>query len=217
MSLFIEKFDEAYQDLVGINSPSQLHRNSLELLDILLEHELILDGIKIFEIGAGGCRNLKYINDYNPNVLLFANDLHKEASLNNCHPSIKSKVQFYEMDTFSLINENELEVDVLIASDHLMHIDPETTGLIVEQICKKWKPKYILLREVTEWGHKPLRVYPRFHHKFQWDGYELLTHRASITDPHLYYVQLWRLIQAFPAPDETPTDDELDAITPDHN
>ncbi len=193
MSIYKEKFGPEYQNLVGMNSPTDLHRNSLELVDVLLEKNILKNNIKVFEIGAAGCRNLKYINDYNPNIELFANDLHKEASMKNCHEFIKDKVNFYEKDTLSLFKDMDIKVDLLIASDHLMHIDTESVNIIVNLINTKWKPHYVLLREVKSSGHKPNRTFPRLHHNFNFFSYKEVLYRNSITNPDLYYVKLFEI------------------------
>lgn len=158
MSLYTNLFDENYQKLVGHNGDLFLHDNSEELVDLLNEFDIIQDGIHIFEIGSGGARNLKYINDQNPTVRLSANDLFRDASFAEMHESIRGKINFYEKDTLNLLRELLPEqIDLLIASDHLMHIDPESVKEIVHRIVYKWSPKYILLREVKKAGHNANR------------------------------------------------------------
>ena len=63
MSIYKDKFTPEYQDSVGFYANRGgrkirfLHKNSKELMLIMKENNLIQDGWKYFEIGAGGCRN----------------------------------------------------------------------------------------------------------------------------------------------------------------
>lgn len=150
-----DRFPSNYQQYVGMKARDMLHENSKELSRILLDHNIIQDNIKIFEIGAGGCRNLKYIHDINSTVQLSANDLHKSHSLAQTHDSIKDKVNFIGIPTQDLKPQTDL--DLLISSDHLMHVEDEFVKDILVSIRDDWKPKYVLLREVKkerEGGHR---------------------------------------------------------------
>lgn len=192
MSIYKDRFTEDYQKLVGhINCDPVLHENSKELVEVLNRHGVIRDDLRVFEIGAAGCRNLKYINDANPFVQLSANDLYKAASLEEMDESIRHKVNFYERDTLNLVREQLPNVDLLVASDHLMHIDSDSAKEIVNRIVYKWSPEYILLREVMPKGHKINRAFPRMHHDFDFGPfYESLECINSRSNPDLYYVQL---------------------------
>lgn len=172
-----------YQKRIGWNGRAVLHHNSKQLKDIINDQNLLFDGINIFEIGAGGNRNLKYINDLanekGININLASNDLHREESLAETHESIKDKVNFYESDTLSLvenwptIDNKPLKVDLLISSDHLMHIEKNAGVTILAKIKNEIKPQYILLREVKK-EYENLS-HPRFYHNYDtWlDNYEL--------------------------------------------
>ncbi len=81
-------------------------------------------------------------------------------------------------------------INILIASDHLMHIDEESVAEIVELIGTKWQPDYILLREVKASGHEPDRKYPRLHHKLDFPGYKNIFERDSIGSPEMYFIRL---------------------------
>ena len=170
---------ESYQSRVGHWPKFEfLTTNSIELADFLNKNGVLKDGVNIFEIGSAGCRNLKYINDLNGNVNLFANDLNRKHSFANMHESIKEKVTFYEEDTLSLVegNEPEFDIDLLISSDHLMHVDEESVKSIIEILKTKWKPKYIAMRELfSKDGHEPNRQWPRLCHDYDLEGvYELV-------------------------------------------
>lgn len=200
--MYKDCFDKEYQKLVGYNSPEVLHLNSQELVSVLKKFDVLKDDIHVFEIGSGGARNLKYINDANPTIKLSANDLYKDASFEQMHESIKDKITFYEMDTLSLVqNVNPSHIDLLVASDHLMHIEKEIVEEIVDLISNKWKPDYILLREVKPSGHKINRTYPRLHHKLDFQNYDVLEHIDTQTMPTTYYIKL--LKRNLPSPLES--------------
>ncbi len=190
---------KSYQERVG-HWPKYdfLTKNSIELANFLDSHKLLKDEINIFEMGSAGCRNLKYINDLNENVNLFANDLNKENSFKNMHNSIKNKVKFYESDTLSLVSENEpdVDIDILISSDHMMHIDKESVIEIIDKIKDKWKPKYILLRELfSKDGEETNRIWPRVYHEFNLeDVYELVDVGECSNMPEWYSLKLYKLI-----------------------
>ena len=188
MSKYKHLYTESYQDGVGERSDDVLQKVSEDIVSFLEEVNIIQDGIKIFEIGAGGCRNLRHIYEVNSNVKLYANDLHKEASFKNMDPMIQKVVQFHEIDTLKLTREMVFEnIDLLISSYHLMHIDEDTWQDIIDNIKDKWKPKYIFLNELItrEYpGHYPDRHLPRlFHDYMKLEGvYQLTNERVSIRD-----------------------------------
>ena len=183
MAVFGKKrFGSGYQRRVGMQSRSLLQENSKELVSVLKIHGVIEDGIKIFEIGAGPGRNLKYINDENNTVGLYLNDLWKDASYKYMDKLIKDKTVFYEMDTFILINDckPEFQVDLLISSDHLMHIEYEPADIILKGIRDSWKPNYILLREVKKEFESP--DHPRLFHDYNQllTDYDLVYETTSV-------------------------------------
>ena len=188
MSKFKHLYTKSYQDGVGEQSGDVLQKVSEDIVLFLAEANIIQDGIKIFEIGAGGCRNLRHIYDLNNNVELYANDLHKDASFKNMDPRIQAVVHFYEMDTLALTKEMMFEdIDLLISSYHLMHIDEDSWEEIVDNIKDKWKPKHIFLNELImrEYpGHYPERHLPRLFHDYRKLEivYQLINERVSIRD-----------------------------------
>ena len=158
MSKYINRFKKSdnglsYQSRVG-HWPKHkfLTENSINMAKILNENKILKDGINIFEMGSGGCRNFKYINDLNENINFYANDLNEDASFQNMHDDIKDKVTFFEKDTLSLVREYEpdFKIDLLISSGHFMHIDTESFTEILDIIKNKWKPQQILLRELFD-------------------------------------------------------------------
>ena len=203
MSKYIDRFlsrdnGMTYQSRVGHWPKYEfLTKNSIELAEFMKKHNLLQDDIKIFEIGSGGCRNLKYINDLNQNINFFANDLNKNASFSSMHPTMKEKVTFYEKDTLSLFQDEDIkDIDILLSSDHLMHVDSESVEEIVNHIKTKWKPKYIVMRELfSESGHIENREWPRLCHDYKLDDvYELLDVGDCVTNPEWYSLKLWKLI-----------------------
>lgn len=149
-------FHEKYQDRVGwfvegINK-DMLHNNSKELLKVLKENNILVNkkNFKLLEIGAGGCRNLKYILDEYPKIKFYANDLHQAASFKNMHESIREVIHFYEGKTQDIIKEfSSNSINLLIDSDHLVHINYTDTNKILDYINNTMKPNYFLVRSIT--------------------------------------------------------------------
>lgn len=194
MGKYVHRFPPGYQKLVGINAREHLHKNSIELCDVLQEHDVIKDNIKIFEIGAGGCRNLKYIHDKNNTIQLFANDLYKEASVNQMHETIKEKVIFFEVETQKLFDEqNFTDLDLLVTSDHLMHIEKEAGEKILFQIKDNWKPEYVLIREIKK-EYESLK-HPRIWHNYSvlQENYEIIHEQDSAQDEKYFIILYKRL------------------------
>ena len=183
------RFPPNYQNGVGWNCEKgsrpaiakQLHDNSIELCDILDKNKIIKDNMNIFEIGAGPARNLKYIYDKNNTINMYINDLFKDSSVSNMHEDVKDLVTFYELDTLSLVEDFEPDfgVDLLISSDHLMHVEYESVDKILKKIRDNWKPKNILFREVRKEFETP--EHPRLFHDYQQllSDYELIHESKS--------------------------------------
>jgi hypothetical protein len=205
MSKYKSRFNEQYQDRVGHFPKYQfLTNNSIELAEFLNETGVIKDGMTIFEIGAAGCRNLKYIHDLNNNINLFANDLYESASKKNMHESISGKINFIEMDTLSMFESDmssilsDNKIDLLISSDHLMHIDKLSVISILNHINTKWKPKYICLRELlSKSGEEIDRVWPRVYHEYDKllsKNYKLISKGDCSNRPEWYELLLYKRI-----------------------
>lgn len=188
-------FDKPYQNLVGWMCGEKLHNNSLELLSVLNNHNILTNNsnYKILEIGAAGCRNLKYIHDEYPDIQYFANDLHKDASFKNMHQSIKNVVNFFEGKTQNVIeNFKENSVDLLIDSDHLVHVNYRDTNNILNYINNTIKPKHFLIRSVLK--NNPKRKIPYHKHDFnkQLTNYEEIFYKLS-DNANLWYIKLFKL------------------------
>jgi len=191
----IKTFKKEYQNKVGFFSKDFLHNNSKELLEIIKKFEIINNNsdYKVLEVGAGGCRNLTYINNEFPNIQLFANDLHKEESLKNTHPSIKNKINFYGEPTQTFITQfNENNFDLIIDSDHLVHINYTDTKSIINHINNIIKPTYFLIRSITI--DNPHRSIPYHKHNFNdiLSNYEEIYHTLSKNDSK-WYIKLFKL------------------------
>jgi len=188
-----QRFPSGYQNAVGWGARNALHQNSEELAQILVDNKVLKDNLKIFEIGAGGGRNLKYIWDKNKTVDLYLNDLFKESSMNAMHPDIKDLVTFYELDTLTLTKDYkpEFDIDLLISSDHLMHVEYESVEIILEKIRDSWKPSYILMRELKKEFETP--EHPRLFHNYDMleDKYEVVFSTSSKQDEG-YFIKLYR-------------------------
>ena len=183
-----------YQPGVGMSAKPKLHLNSKELVNLLEDNNVIADNMKIFEIGAGPGRNLKYIWDKNNTIKLYMNDLWEE-SMHQAHeswPAARKLITFYELDTLSLFKGSpHTDIDLLISSDHLMHVDYESVKSILEIMRDVWKPKCILLREVKKECETPWK--PRLYHDYDMleEKYDVGVSTESKQD-NCYFIKLYR-------------------------
>lgn len=137
--------NRGYQNQIA--NTAKLHRNSEELTAVLKRFELLNDGATIFEIGCGSGRNLDWFLRENPKIVVKGNDLIQEKCEMHMAKIVKDCIEFLEIDTLSLFRDHKFDVDVLVSSDHLMHIHPDSISEILELIKTKWKPPWILMRE----------------------------------------------------------------------
>ena len=196
MAVFGKKaFGKKYQKRVGYWGRELLHNNSKELVSILNKNNIIKDNMSIFEMGSGGARNLYYIWKENNTVKLYANDLHENASRNNMHPDIKNIITFYEGDSEEIFNKCQVDnLDLLLVSDHFMHLQYDKADKILKNILTKWSPKHIMLREVKKKFESP--HHPKLFHDYAQllNNYNLI---SDTTSPHAgcnsYFIWLLEL------------------------
>lgn len=184
------RFPKSYQVRVGQNARELLHKNSKELVDILERNDVIKDGMTIFEMGAGGARNLYYIWQKNNSVKLYANDLFETESKQQMHDDIKDIINFYEGDSEDIFKECRVsDLELLLVSDHFMHLQCEKADNIIKSIMSKWSPQYIMLREVKEQFQKP--EHPKLFHNYEQllDNYHLVSNTVSEHDQQ-YFIWL---------------------------
>lgn len=167
-----EAFDRSYQNRVGQFSRQLLHDNSKELTQILKEQNLIQDNLHYFEIGSGGARNLWYIWKENNSIKLSCNDFWEKESKENMHVDIRENINFYEGDTEDVLSKlpTDINIDVLLSSDHLMHIPRVKGENILTLLLDKVQPKYIVLRERKKEFETPEEIaqsYPRNYHNYE--------------------------------------------------
>ena len=187
------RFPKEYQARVGWNAREVLHNNSKELKRVLQQFNLPEDNMKVFEIGAGGARNLYYIWELNNTIKLYANDLFEDASREQMNSQIKDKVVFYEKDTIDLVNEETIsDIDIFLTSDHLMHLDYEPVKTIIQKVRDEWKPKYIMIRECTKKHEED--YWPRLYHDYDAfnKSYDVLYDDSSKGSDAKYRVLLFR-------------------------
>jgi len=196
------RFPSKYQDGIGWDCTKgssqkisdQLHRNSQELCAILEKNNILKDEMNVFEIGAGPARNLTYLYDSNNNINLFVNDLHRESSIENMRTDMKDIINFYEIDTLSLMEnyKPEFHVDLMIASDHLMHVEYESVDRILKKMMNDWKPTHILFREVKKEFETP--NHPRLFHDYNQllSKYEIVEETES-GDFNEFFIWLLRI------------------------
>ena len=196
-----DRFPQNYQMHVGQYSKNQnLHANSIELANILVDYKVINSQSKIFEMGAGGCRNLYYIyktleNIKDNNVKLYANDLWKDSSFENMHDDVKEVITFFEGDSEDIVNNNKVEdLDLFLVSDHFMHLQYEKADNIIKKVILDWKPKNIILRELKKEFETP--EHPRLFHNYNQflEKYDLIYETSSEQDK-AYFIWLLKLKQ----------------------
>lgn len=178
----------AYQSKVGINARELLHNNSKELVEILNESGIIENDFKVFEMGAGGARNLYYIWNNNRTLKLYCNDLSKEASFAQMHDDIKNSITFIEGDSEEVMKNNAMnDIDVFLVSDHFMHLQYEKADNIITEIMEKWMPKFIMLREVKKEYEAPM--HPKLYHNYSrfLEKYDLI-HESTSKNDNTYFI-----------------------------
>ena len=160
-----QRFPEGYQQWVGMEASSRLHDNSIELVQILKNNNILNVNSKVFELGAGPARNLHYIHkEFNIDII-YCSDLFLEASFNHMSDEMKNVVTFYEGDSQDIIDNNIIkDLDLLLVSDHFMHLQYEKADYIIKKILSDWNPKYIMLRELKKEGETP--NHPRLFHNY---------------------------------------------------
>jgi len=189
----IKKFKKSYQNGVGFFCKKKLHKNSLELLEVINQYRVIDNNknYNILEIGGGGCRNLKYIQDIYPKINFYANDLHKE-SIGNMHKNIKRVIHFYDEPTQIFIKKIKEKFDLIIDSDHLVHVNYNDNINILNHINNVMKPKYFLIRSITI--DNPNRRIPYHKHDFNkyLTNFEEIYYKLSVSDKN-WYIKLFKL------------------------
>lgn len=191
MALFgKERFSAAYQAAVGMNASEKLHQNSRELVEVLKGFHVIKDGFNVFELGAGPCRNLHYINESFNNINLFASDLNEKASRQHMSDEMNKKVTFFEGDSEDVINNLTINLDLLIVSDHFMHLQYEKVDSIITKLITNTKPEYILMRELCKEFETP--DHPRLYHPSYdklYTSYDLIYETLSKQD-NAYFIKI---------------------------
>jgi len=185
-----ERFPKGYQSSVGMNARPTLHQNSQELALILKENSLPVSDFKVFELGAGPARNLHYILEEFPGAELYCSDLFHDASINQMSLPVRDNITFYEGDSEDVINENIIDnLDLFLVSDHFMHLQYEKADNIIKSVINKWKPKYVMLRELKKEFETP--NHPRLFHDYDQflESYDMLSNTSSKQDD-AYFIWL---------------------------
>lgn len=166
--IWIQKNQNKYQD--KIENHKILNENSRELVDFISSQRLFNEeGLKkIHEIGCGSGRNLKYLKSTFPYLRISGNDLDRQSCFDSMDDSIKSIIEFSEIDTYEFLKNKVKEmnqVDVLLASDHLMHLS-RTIILEVYILMAKFARNVIILRE--PYGKRVIKKMDVDKHEFVW-------------------------------------------------
>ena len=164
-----------------------LHTNSIELVDVMRDY---LGDIKIvFEIGMGNGRNLNYLLAEKKSLDISGNDLSKECCFKWMPKPVKKVLKFYEIDSRALVDKHDIHADLVIVSDHIMHLDPQTAQHVIKKVRDNWKPTYVLIRETMEERlDKGVKKHIQDLSGFKTE-YETLYREVSRNDP-TYYVEL---------------------------
>ena len=85
--------------------------------------------------------------------------------LNEMSEEVRSIVNFYEGDSEDIANQHPVKnLDLLLVSDHFMHLQYEKVDNIIKKVIADWKPKYVMLREIKEQFETP--NHPRLFHNY---------------------------------------------------
>jgi len=156
------RFNSEYPALVGWKAKAFLHENSKELLQILIDNKVKVNG-NVFELGAGPGRNLHYIKEHFTDCNIYASDQYKD--LKNASELVRKEIKFYEADSIDMIKEPIKDTQLFISSDHLMHLRYDKADSIIKTILSDWNPEYILLREIKKEFETP--EHPRLFHNYE--------------------------------------------------
>jgi len=191
MALFgKQRFPESYQRAVGMGASEVLHKNSRELVNILKKHSILNNQSSVFELGSGPARNLYYIYKEFDNNNLFCSDLFRDASLNSMSSEIKDIVTFFEGDSQDIIDTVVIpNLDLFLVSDHLMHLQYDKADHIIKTIIEKWKPPYIMIRELKKEFETP--EHPRLFHNYDQflTSYDMISNTES-EQTNAYFIWL---------------------------
>jgi hypothetical protein len=105
----------------------------------------------LHELGCGVGRNLHQILLLSPDVAISANDLDRELCYRNMHPLVQGSLAFSQTDTLTFLREavkDGREVDVVVVSDHLIHLPPRVMGEVL-QLISRFAARYILFHEAV--------------------------------------------------------------------
>ncbi len=184
------RFPKSYQKGVGMKGAKFLHDNSIELVEILSKNNVLSTIRNVFEIGSGPARNLYYLNKANSKITLYCSDLFKDASLREMDQNLKNNINFFEGDSEDIINNQPVKsLDLVLISDHLMHLQHHKGSVIIEKLSNNWSPKYILLREIKKQFEDI--THPRLYHNYDYllNNYELIFSKDSEQDKN-YFIWL---------------------------
>ena len=190
-------FNKDYQRIVGQFSRELLHDISKEVTATLKQHGLIQDGFHFFEIGSGGARNLWYLWKENNSIKISCNDFWEQQSRENMHDDIKELINFYEGDTEEILSDlPEINIDVLLSVDHMMHLPRVKGEAVISLIKDKIKPQYIVLRERRKEYETPeetAQSYPRNYHNYERleEQYKLL-HEYTSKAASEYFIRVYK-------------------------
>jgi len=185
-----ERFPANYQSAVGMSARQLLHENSIELVDILKQQNIIQELNSVFELGSGPARNLYYMWLAKKSLNLNCSDLFKDASYENMHPDIKNIVNFFEGDSQDIIDTISIEkLDLFLVSDHFMHLQYEKADYIIKKLISNWQPNFIMIRELKKEFETP--KHPRLYHNYDQilQTYDLLYETTSKQDS-AYFIWL---------------------------
>lgn len=183
-----ERFPPNYQDAVGMQAREALHKNSEELVEIVaskIEEPLL----KVFELGAGGGRNLHYLLKKFPQASYYCSDFFRDASFKNMSAELKHVINFTSGDSEDVIKHPISNISLFIFSDHLMHLQYEKADVIIKETISNWKPNYVLLRELKKEFETP--DHPRLFHDYNQflEKYNLVYETSSEQDS-AYFIWL---------------------------
>lgn len=171
-----------------------LHENTKYLIEVATPALGLVESVH--EIGCGMGRNLSYLMKAFkergwPVPRVSGNDLVKKSCYEYMDGDLKSVLEFHEKDTLAFLKEQVeagRKVDMLISSDHMIHLSPKSIKE-VQSLIERFACKFIIYREATAATQESRKTATHwFVHDYRFDSFEIIsTDRENKKDPHKEY------------------------------
>jgi len=131
-----------------------LHKNTKELV-ALIDVTIKQKPKTIMEVGCGAGRNLYYLMKlYHPDKII-GTDLDEAECFKYMEKDLKERIIFLSIDSAELFTKNTFIVDLLLFSDHLMHLPPKSIDSILAGLLSRWRFRYLVIRDTDVPRERP--------------------------------------------------------------